>query len=171
MQLLFLCLKVFFVRIIDVSLGTFRTVVTVKGKIKSASVIGFFEVLIWFLIVKEALNTSENSIFIGISYALGFATGTYIGGIISFYFVDGIVTMEIISSQLDLSKKLRQNGYAVTEIEVRGKDASEKRMLFLQIHAKENDKLKKLIAQMDPKAFIVVQESQQVLNGYFVSNK
>ena len=32
MELLILCFKIFFVRIIDVSLGTFRTMETVKGK-------------------------------------------------------------------------------------------------------------------------------------------
>ena len=67
MELLILCFKIFFVRIIDVSLGTFRTMETVKGKTKEATIIGFFELLIWFLIVKEALNTTSNSIFIAIS--------------------------------------------------------------------------------------------------------
>lgn len=171
MGILLLCLKVFLVRIIDVSLGTFRTVMTVKGKISYASIIGFFEVLIWFLIVKEALNTSESSILIGISYALGFATGTFIGGKISFQLINGIITVEIITSNLNLTNFLRDNGYAVTEIEVKGKNSDEKRMLFLQIHAKEKNKLEKLIRQIDEKAFIVIQESQQVMNGYFVSNK
>ena len=41
MSLIFLCLKIFFVRIIDVSLGTFRTIITVKGKAFYASIIGF----------------------------------------------------------------------------------------------------------------------------------
>lgn len=171
MTILLLCLKVFFVRIIDVSLGTFRTVMTVKGKVSYASIIGFFEVLIWFLIVKEALNTSENSILVGISYALGFATGTFIGGKISFRLINGIITIEVITSNLTLSDFLRNNGYAVTEIEVKGKDSKDKRMLFLQIHTKEKNKLKSLVHQIDEKAFIVIQESQQVTNGYFASNK
>ena len=56
---------------------------SVKNNNFIASVIGFFEVTIWFLIVKEALNTNDNSLFIIFSYALGFSTGTYIGGILS----------------------------------------------------------------------------------------
>ena len=39
-MLLFLCLKIFFVRIIDVSLGTVRTIFSVKGKNLIASLIG-----------------------------------------------------------------------------------------------------------------------------------
>lgn len=83
MTLVILCLKVFFARILDVSLGTVRTMVTVKGNRLIASVVGFVEILVWFVIVKEVLNTDENSLWLGISYAGGFATGTYLGAFIS----------------------------------------------------------------------------------------
>ena len=76
MELFILCVKIFFVRILDVSLGTVRMIITVKGNKLVASLIGFFEILVWFLIVKEALNTTETSIFIALSYSLGYATGT-----------------------------------------------------------------------------------------------
>ena len=67
MNTLFLCFKIFFVRIIDVSLGTARTIIMVRGKGLIASIIGFFEVFVWFLIVREALNTTESGLFIAIS--------------------------------------------------------------------------------------------------------
>ena len=66
MGLLLLCVKIFFIRILDVSLGTVRTIVTIKGKTALASIIGFVEVFVWFVIVKEALNTPETSIFVAI---------------------------------------------------------------------------------------------------------
>ena len=75
MELLLLCIKIFCVRIIDVSLGTFRTIITVKGKSLYASIIGFIEIFVWFIIVREALNTDVDSIWIAISYSLGFSTG------------------------------------------------------------------------------------------------
>ena len=78
-----MCLKIFFARLIDVSLGTFRTINIVKGKDLIASIIGLIEITVWFLVVKEALNTDNNSIFIVLAYALGFSVGTYIGGKIS----------------------------------------------------------------------------------------
>ena len=82
-----MCVKIFCARLIDVSLGTFRTINTVKGKELSASLIGLVEITVWFLIVKEALNTDNNSIWIVIAYALGFSVGTYIGGKISKKFI------------------------------------------------------------------------------------
>ena len=80
MSIFFLCIKIFFVRIVDVTLGTLRTIITVKDKIFLASVIGFFEVLVWFLIAKEALDTASSSVLVGILYALVLACGTYNGG-------------------------------------------------------------------------------------------
>ena len=92
MEVLFLCIKIFVVRILDVSLGTCRTVMVVKGKTLYATIIGFIEVFIWFLIVREALNTDVESIWIAISYSLGFATGTYLGGIISKKLIKSLFT-------------------------------------------------------------------------------
>ena len=75
--------KIFFARIIDVSLGTFRTILTVKGKICFPTIIAFFEVIIWFYVAKEALLVDTNNVLIPISYSLGYATGNLIGSLIS----------------------------------------------------------------------------------------
>jgi len=58
-QLLALCLRIFFTRILDVSLGTVRTLFTVKGKTAIASLVGFVEVMVWFLVVRTAFNSDE----------------------------------------------------------------------------------------------------------------
>ena len=164
--MLILCLKIFLVRIIDVSMGTFRTIVTIKGKSLYASIIGFFEVLIWFIIVKEALNTDETSIFIAISYSLGFATGTYIGGILSNKFINSNLTVQVITSITSLANNLREMGYAVTVIDVKGKDILEKDLLLIEINNKSFNKLYKEIKKIDKKAFIIVNETKYVLNGF-----
>lgn len=172
MELLILCLKIFFVRILDVSLGTFRTIITVKGKSLYASLVGFIEVFIWFLIVREALNTDETSIFIAIAYSLGFATGTYIGGLLSKKFIKGNLTVQVITDNAypDLVNNLRENGYAVTVIDVEGKDKTkEKYMLYIQITNKNLNHLQKLVKDIDKDAFIVVNETKYVQNG-FINN-
>lgn len=173
MDLLILCLKIFFVRIIDVSMGTCRTIVTVKGKRVYASLIGFVEVFVWFVIVKEALNTDETSLFVALSYAAGYATGTYIGGWLSATFIKGNFGVQVITSSKNDSMIdfLRQKGYAVSVINVEGQDKeNEKYMLFLEIDKKQFKNLKKLIKSLDEKAFIVVNETREVENGYFMGN-
>lgn len=170
MELLILCIKVFCVRVMDVSLGTMRTIVVVKGQKLVASLIGFFEVLIWFLVVREALNTDLDSIWIAISYAGGFATGTYIGGILSNTFIKGNFGVQVILSDEDnkIVDTLRKEGFAVSVIDVKGQNQDKnKYMLFIEIDKKQFNYLRDLIKKLDDKAFIVVNETRMVQNGYF----
>ena len=128
MELFILCLKVFFVRIIDVSMGTCRTIVTVKGKKLLASLIGFFEVFIWF------------------------------------------IGVQVITSKRDdeLVAFLKKNGFGVSVIDVRSeKEHNEKYMLFIEIDKVKFNDLKKIIKKYDPNAFVVVNETKEVYNGYF----
>ncbi|MBE6144422.1 MAG: DUF2179 domain-containing protein [Firmicutes bacterium] len=170
MELLILCLKVFLVRILDVSLGTMRTIVMVKGKTLIASLIGFVELLIWFLIVREALNTDLDSIWIAISYAGGFATGTYIGGYLSNTFIKGNFGVQVILSENNnqIVNTIRKEGYAVSVIDVKGQEQDkDKYMLFIEIDKRNFSHLRDLIKSLDEKAFIVVNETKMVQNGYF----
>lgn len=163
-----LCIKIFCARLIDVSLGTFRTINTVKGRDLIASLIGIVEITVWFLVVKEALNTTNNSVWIVISYALGFAVGTYIGGKISKVFIKSNLEVQVILSNKDdnIVSEIRKNGYGVTAIDVKGsKDV--KYMLYIQIRDNTLEKLKRLVRKLDSKAFIVVNETKYVENGYF----
>ena len=168
MNTFLLCIKIFCARLIDVSLGTFRTINTVKGRDLIASLIGIVEITVWFLVVKEALNTTNNSVFIVISYALGFAVGTYIGGKISKVFIKSNLEVQVILSSKDdnIVSEIRKNGYGVTAIDVKGsKDV--KYMLYIQIRDNTLEKLKRLVRKLDNKAFIVVNETKYVENGYF----
>lgn len=168
MTTFFMCIKIFCARLIDVSLGTFRTINTVKGKDLVAALIGLVEIIVWFLIVKEALNTNNNSIWIVISYAFGFSVGTYIGGKISKKFIKSNLEVQVILSSKDnrIVNKIRDEGYAVTAIEVNG-SKNEKYMLYIQIRNKSLEHLKNIIRKLDNRAFIVVNETKYVENGYF----
>ena len=172
MSTFLMCMKIFCARLVDVSLGTFRTINTVKGKEFVASLIGLVEITVWFLIVKEALNTDDNSIFIVIAYALGFSVGTYIGGKISKKFIKTNLEVQVIlSSRSDnIVNFIKSEGYGVTVIEVNGSN-NKKYMLYIQIRNQSLDHLKDVIKILDKKAFIVVNETKYVENGYFNVSK
>lgn len=167
-----MCIKIFFARLIDVSLGTFRTINTVKGKDLIASLIGIVEITVWFLVVKEAISTNNNSIFIVISYSLGFSVGTYIGGKISKRFIKTNLEVEVVLSKKEdnVVKEIRKNGYGVTTIEAKGIDDI-KYILYIQIKNNSLENLKRLIKKLDKNAFIVINETKYVENGYFGINK
>lgn len=166
MTLFILCTKIFFARILDVSLGTLRTIITVKGKNLLAACIGFIEICIWFTIVREALNNDETSMFVMLSYAAGYATGTYIGGVISKKVIRGTVSMQIITANHNLVKVIRDNGYAVSVMNIKGQEEIDKYMLYIEVNNKSYDRLMNLVKKNDSKAFIVVNETKFVQNGF-----
>lgn len=168
MSVLTLCLKIFFIRIIDVSLATIVTLFTINNKKIFATILGFVDVIIWFVIVREAINTNIQNIFIPISYAGGYAVGTFLGASISDKIINKTMTVQVILNKLPKSKinRLRNANYAVTEINCIGNENAKKTMLFIEINKKRLLELKRIIYQIDKNAFIVVNESKIVENGY-----
>ena len=169
MELFLLCIKIFFVRIIDVTLATTVTILTVKNNRIFGAILGFIDVLIWFLIVKEALNTPNQSFLIAFSYASGYGVGTFVGTTISNKFIKGNVLMQVISTTLTKNdiNILRKNKYAVTEVACNGKDDSKNTMLFIELDNKYINHLKKLIIGLDKNAFIIINDTKHVENGFF----
>lgn len=169
MQLFLLCIKIFIARIVDVSLATFVTVLTVKGKRLTATLIGFIDVIIWFLVVREALSTQMNSMWIALSYAGGYATGTFIGTTLSNVLIKGKISVQVIFNYLASNEieKIRGAGFAVSQIECTGKDNTKKMMLFIEADKKRLKDLKKTLLSIDKNAFIVINETKLVENGFF----
>ena len=169
MTLFLLCAKIFLARVFNVSLSTFVTILNVKGEKIKATIIGFIDMIIWFLAVKEALNTDVESIWIALSYAGGYAAGTFIGGTLSSLLIKGKISVQVILDYLPLeeTEKIRNAGYAVSQIECTGKEGSKKSMLFIEVDKKKLNELKELIKKIDKNAFIVVNETKYVENGFF----
>lgn len=169
MKLFSLCIKIFFARIIDVSLATFVTVLTVKGQRLKATIIGFIDVIIWFLVVKEALNTPIKSIWIALAYASGYAIGTFIGTTLTNILIKGKISVQVVLNYVsqDEIEKIRSAGYAVSQIDCTGKNNTKKLMLFIEVDKRHLDDLKKVIKEIDKNAFMVVNETKYVENGFF----
>lgn len=164
MEILLLCIKIFFARILDVSLGTIKTVYIVKEKRIISAFFAFVEVLIWFEVARTALSTEINSVFIPISYALGYATGTYMGTFISTKFIKGHLTINIISSKINKKEIdiLKDNGFGLSVIKADGN----KNLIIIEIDKKNLKRLEDLIYTFDKKAFIIINDTKVVENGY-----
>lgn len=174
MSVLVLCITIFFCRILDVSLGTFKTVLIVKGKTLFATIIGFVEVFLWFLVVREALTGGETSIWVAFAYAGGFAAGTFLGSILSKLIIKTKINVQIITSARDktLIDCLHANGFPSTIIDAFGHGKkTERYLIFIEIDSHQFNKLKTLVLEKDAQAFVSVNEVKQTLNGYFVKKK
>ena len=169
MELFLLCLNIFLVKIIEVSLNTIVTLLTVKNKKKLATILGFIDVIIWFMVIREALSFKNSSLFIAVSFASGHALGTYIGTVISTKLINSKILMQVVTNVISKDKidSIRQKGYAVSEINCTGKDNSKKLMLFIELDSKKLNELQSIIKDIDNNAFIVINETQNVVNGFF----
>ena len=78
MDILYGYLIIFIARVVDVTMATLRTLLVVQGRKVHASIIGFFEIIIYITALNRVVNNLDN---IGnlLAYALGFACGSYIG--------------------------------------------------------------------------------------------
>lgn len=169
MNLFFLCIKIFFARILDVSISTVRTNVMLKGKHYISTFLAFIEVFIWFVVAREALMIDVDSIFIPISYSLGYASGTLIGSFLSTKFIHGIVAVQVVVDENNerILKELKAKDYAVSVIELKNNyDGNERMMLYMQINNRSLKKVEKIIHRCDPDAFLAVSDTKMVENGY-----
>lgn len=169
METFILCLEIFCCRILDVSCCTVRTVLTVKEKTTLSAVVGFFEAFLWFVIVRQALTSGTTSLAVAFAYGAGFAAGTFVGGKIAKRFIKSNIVMQIVTSERndDLVRAIRTAGYAVTVVNVNSSEfGGEKYMLFADISSSRINEFKKLVYEYDHKAFIMVQETKYVYNGF-----
>ena len=167
--MLLTCLSIFFARIIDVSIATFRTMIMVKKKSFITPILAFCEVFIWFMAARKALNTEINSIMIPICYSLGYATGTYLGGFLSRKFIKNINTIEVTTKKNNkkLINNLRSRGLALSIIELKEPYNKERKdLIIIDLKSKLTGETIKLIKEIDNKAFIVVRDTKVVHNGF-----
>ena len=116
----------------------------------------------WNYIIKIKIRSHKRFVW----YHVGIFVNLY--SIISKIFIKSNLEVQVILSNKDdtVIEKIRKSGYGVTAIEVKGaKDT--KYMLYIQIKNRSFEHLKKIIKQLDKSAFIVVNETKYVENGYF----
>ena len=159
-------LMIMCLRIIDVSLGTIRTIMTVQGKKYIAGGIGFFEVTIWVLAIGSVMGHLNNWINV-VAYSGGFAIGTITGITIEKYLGTGFVWLNIISMSYadDIANSLRENKFGVTLLPGEGASGGVT-ILNVLIPRKRQKELMKIVQDIDDKAFISIQHSNPYQGGY-----
>ncbi len=158
---------IFILRVMDMSLDTLRVLVVMRGRRGAAWVLGFFQALIFVLAISSVLNDLDNPLNI-LGYAAGFATGNVIGMLIEERLAIGHVQLSIVSPHLGtaLAEKMRQGGFAVTEIPARGKDGMVT-LLTCSVLRRHVDQVHKLVNLVDEKAFVTSEDVRPVRRGFW----
>ena len=142
----------------------------VKGKRNLATSSGFIDVFIWFLVVREALNTDIKSIWIAFAYAGGYAAGTFTGSNLARKVIRGTVGVQVITKNTKnkVIEAIKKSNFSATYVECKGIHTEDTSYLIgAQVDNQKLDEFKSLVTSIDKNALITVTESKENLNGYF----
>src|SRR6056297_1513927 len=106
---------IFLARVMDVSMGTIRTLMVVRGKRIYAALIGFFEVTIYIIALQKVVTSLDRPLNL-IAYSLGLAAGNYFGSLLEEKMALGQISAQLIpgKNQQQMIKNLREAGFGVT---------------------------------------------------------
>jgi uncharacterized protein YebE (UPF0316 family) len=163
-------LIIFFSRICDVSLGTLRHVFISKGFRKVVPLLGFFEVLIWIIVVGQVMK-NLNNVACYLAWAGGFATGSFVGLWIEEKLALGLQVIRIITNQdcNELLDALKKDNHGITVVDAQGAVGPVK-MIFTIIKRKNVKEVVQLIRQHNPTAFYSIEEIKNTSQGVFTEN-
>ncbi len=155
-------------RICDVSIGTFRTILVVQGRRWLAGIAGFFEVLIWVFAIRFVFQHLDNvgNLF---GYAIGFGIGNVLGITLEQKVGLGFVQLNIISKfhTDDIANLLRKWKYGVTLLPGEGGTGGVA-IIVTVLPRKSQKQVIKHIESIDKSAFITIQ-SALPYRGFFQS--
>jgi uncharacterized protein YebE (UPF0316 family) len=158
---------IFILRVTDMSLDTLRVLFVFRGRKAMAWILGFLQSSIWVIAITSVLSNLENPLNI-IAYAAGFATGNVVGMAIEERLAIGHAHMRVISSGKGnaILDAIRRTGYAATEIPGRGKDGTVT-IISCSVKRKHIVKIQKEISEIDPNAFMTVEEIRPIHRGFW----
>lgn len=157
-------------RIFDVTIGTLRIIFVSKGNKKVAPILGFIEVLAWIIVIGEIMKSANNfTCYLG--YALGFATGNYIGMLIEEKLALGNLIIRIITdkNQRALKNAIVEAGFGMTVVPGYGAMGNPVDVIFMAIHRSDLERVIGLIKEKNPGAFYSIEELKYVSEGVFPS--
>ena len=161
LSVLLTSLAIALARVVDVSLGTLRTMFTVQGRKVTASSLGFVEVLIWILVVSEVIRNLDHPIY-AVAYAGGFAVGTYVGILIEGMLAPGRQVLRVFTRRGEtLAAQLRRQGYALTEFTGRGMDGPVD-LVLVESSRRRIAQALPTVASVDPEAMTVIDDVRVV---------
>ena len=158
---------IFFARIIDVSMGTLRTISIVQGRTRISFFLGFVEVSMWLVVISTVIQKITQKPILGLFYALGFSTGNVIGILLERRLAYGQSVLRIFSPQEGpkIADMLREAGYPVTIFQGEG-GSGPVSMLYLAYARKDLKRILSKIKEIQPDTFYTVDLAGSVSKVY-----
>jgi uncharacterized protein YebE (UPF0316 family) len=142
----------------------------VRGRRFVSALIGFLEVLIFVLAISRVILEMEN-IWNILGYCGGFAVGTIVGMALEDKLAIGFSMVRIISITrwLEITQMLRQAGFGATQVIGEGRDGPVG-IVYSMVRRKQVPDVIRSCEELDPQAFITVEEAGRVHRGFLTSS-
>lgn len=161
-------LIIFGLRVIDVSLGTIRTVYILQGRKYIAASIAFIEVTIFIYAISGVIQKiRDDNWILMFAYSGGFAIGTLVGVWLEEKFAMGFNQIRVITKQKgeEIAEAIRQKNFGATIVGGRGKDGPVD-MIFSIVPRRHYHLILDLATRIDPHSFVSVSDSRYLFRGY-----
>jgi len=156
-------LFVFAARILDVSMGTVRTIVTVQGRYKLSFLLGAGEVTIWILVINQVIQKVQEFPVLIVFYSLGFASGNVVGILVEQKLAFGPVIIKIFTknkhSELKaLFEELFLDATSFTGEGARGPVTE----IYVVCRRRDLENIIPRVLKIDPDSFYVIEQVRDV---------
>jgi uncharacterized protein YebE (UPF0316 family) len=160
-------IPIFFLRMVDVSLYTVRLMMVVRGRKVLAWIFAFLQSFVFVTALRLVLSDlGDWAKYLG--YAAGFATGILTGMWLEGRLAIGYTHLRVVSPRrgAELTERLREAGFAVTEIAGIGRDGAVD-ILNCSVLRKQTGQFVALVQQIDPDAFMTAEDVRKVDGGFW----
>jgi uncharacterized protein YebE (UPF0316 family) len=163
-------LLIFVARLGDVTMATLRHIFVSKGFKKIVPILGFFEVLIWLIAMRQVFSHLDN-LACFLAWAAGFSAGTYLGMYIEERLAMGTQIIRIITADdiMPLIDALKKRNQGVTIVDGHGAVGPVK-LIFTIVKRTNKAQVIELIHVHTPNAFYSIEDVKGSEHGVFSDN-
>ncbi|MES2514927.1 MAG: DUF2179 domain-containing protein [Bacteroidota bacterium] len=160
-------LLIFISRLGDVTMATLRHIFISKGLKKIVPILGFFEVLIWLVAMRQVFSHLDN-IACFIAWAAGFSAGTYLGMYIEERLAIGTQIIRIITAEdiLPLTEALKRHNQGITVVDGHGAKGPVK-LIFTIVKRSNKAEVLEMIRIFTPNSFYTIEDVKGSQRGVF----
>ena len=164
----YILLLIFLSKVVEVSVSTLRLILVNRGYRLLGACLSFFELILWVFVAASVVTDINAAPLKGIVYALGFATGVYIGSIIEGWLAFGKVMIQVIASKASgqlIVDFIRGQKLGVTEISAHGVQG-EKVVLIVFSERKSAKNLVTDLRKIDPDLLVTISDLSGISGGF-----
>lgn len=160
LEILLTGIIIFFVRIVDVSVGTLRLISVVSGRACLAFFLGFIEVSLWLALISKVLSGMSSNPVLAVFFALGFSAGNVVGILLNNKIALGYIAIKVFSRHgwRNIAERVRFAGFPVTTFHGEG-ELGPITELYIVCLNKSAKKIIHIVKSSDPGAFYITESA------------